>query len=161
MVRTLSLSLTALLLASCASAPVEKAALPTTPAAFKGVAVDGPAAPVQQAGAWWLVFQDPVLNDLVGHAMGSNTDVQTAEARLTQARALLKSARSNFWPQAGVSYTAARSTDQQPYPKAANVHSLDLDLSYEVDLFGRLAKASQAAKLDARSAEDILRDTQL
>ncbi|MBW8735314.1 MAG: efflux transporter outer membrane subunit, partial [Asticcacaulis sp.] len=46
-------------------------------------------------------------------------------------------------------------------PKAANVHSLDLDLSYEVDLFGRLAKASQAAKLDARSAEDILRDTQL
>ncbi len=161
MIRIFALSLTAVLLASCASAPIEKAALPATPAAFKGVAVEGPAAPVQRAGAWWLVFQDPVLNDLIGRAMGSNTDVATAEARLTQARALLKSARSNFWPQAGVSYTAARSTDLQPYPKAANVHALDLDLSYEVDLFGRLAKASQAAKLDARSAEDILRDTQL
>ncbi len=161
MVRTLSLSLTALLLASCASAPVEKAAVINTPAAFKGVAVEGPAAPVQQAGAWWLVFQDPVLNDLIGRSMGSNTDIQTAEAHLTQAKALLKAARSSFWPQAGVAYTAARSTDQQPYPKAANLHTLDLDLSYEVDLFGRLAKASQAAKLDARSAEAILADTQL
>ncbi|WP_443750228.1 efflux transporter outer membrane subunit [Asticcacaulis solisilvae] len=165
MVRALSLSLTALLLASCASAPVEKAALPNTPAAFKGAAVEGPAAPVQQAGAWWLVFNDPVLNDLIGRSMGSNTDIATAEAHLTQARALLKAARSSFWPQAGVTYTAARGTDvlgtPLPQGKAANAHSLDLDLSYEVDLFGRLAKASQAAKLDARSAEDLLHDTQL
>jgi multidrug efflux system outer membrane protein len=161
MVRTLSLSLTALLLASCAAAPVEKAALPDAPVAFKGTAAEGTAAPQQQAGAWWLVFQDPVLNDLVARAMSSNTDVETAEAHLTQARALLKAARSSFWPQAGASFTTARSTDQQPYPKAANLHALDLDLSYEVDLFGRLAKASQAAKLDARSAEAVLRDTQL
>ena len=65
---TLSLSFMALLLASCAAAPVEKAALPNTPVAFKGTAVEGPAAPVQQAGAWWLVFQDPVLTDLVSRS---------------------------------------------------------------------------------------------
>ena len=155
-----SLSLAAALLGGCASAPLETASV-ATPAAFKGQASAVPAAPVQQAGAWWLVFSDPTLTELEAKAASNNGDIRIAAARLTQARALLKSARADLWPQAGAGFTAARSTAQQTYPKAANAYDLGLDLSYEIDVFGRLSKASQAAKLDADAAAALRNDTQL
>lgn len=154
------LTLAAALLSGCASAPLETASAVPTPAAFKGSSLAGtPAA--TQASAWWLVFSDPVLNDLESRAATNNGDIRIAAARLTQARALLKSARADLWPQAGASYAATRSTAQQPYPKAANGHALDLDLSYEVDVFGRLSNASKAAKLDADASAALAKDTQL
>ncbi len=158
--KIITLSLAAVLLSGCASAPLETATV-TTPAAFKGQTAAGPAAPTQQAGAWWLVFSDPVLTELEAKAASNNGDIRIAAARLTQARALLKSARADLWPQAGAGLTAARSTAQQPYPKAANAYDLGLDLSYEVDVFGRLSKASKAAKLDADATAALLNDTQL
>lgn len=158
--KIITLSLAAALLSGCASAPLENAAI-NTPAAFKGQAAAGQAAPVQQSGAWWLVFSDPILAELEAKAASNNGDIRIAAARLTQTRALLKSARADLWPQAGAGLTAARSTAQQPYPKAANAYDLGLDLSYEVDVFGRLSKASQAAKLDADAAEALRNDTQL
>ncbi len=153
-----SLSLAALL-TGCASAPLQHASV-TTPAAFAGSTSGAPAiAPA--SGAWWLVFQDPVLNDLVAKASAANGDIKIAAAHLDQAHALLKSARADYWPQVGAGYAATRSTDQQPYPKAANLHTLDADLSYEVDLFGRIRNASAAARFDARSSEALFKDTQL
>ncbi len=154
------LTLAAALLAGCASAPLETASAVSTPASFKGSSLTGTPAPTQ-ASAWWLFFSDPVLNDLESRATTDNSDIRIAAARLTQARALLKSARADMWPQAGASYTASRSTTQQPYPKAANSHTLDLDLSYEVDVFGRLSQASKAAKLDADASAALAKDTQL
>ena len=154
------LTLAAVLLSGCASAPLETASAVPTPAAFKGSSLAGAPAPTQTT-AWWLVFSDPVLNDLESRATTNNGDIRIAAARLTQARALLKSARADLWPQAGATYAATRTTGQQPYPKAANSHSLDLDLSYEVDVFGRLSQASKAAKLDADASAALAKDTQL
>lgn len=159
MLRSLiSFSLAAALLAGCASAPLERASV-ATPAAFRGAAPAGQPAPAQ--AAWWLVFSDPVLNDLQARAATGNGDIRIAAARLTQARALLKSARADLWPQAGAGFTAARTTQDQPHPKAVNAFNLGLDLSYEVDVFGRLSKASQAAKLDADATAALAADTHL
>jgi multidrug efflux system outer membrane protein len=131
-----------------------------TPAAFAGTTSVAPTE-VPTSGAWWLVFQDPVLNDLIAKASANNGDIKIAAAHLDQAHALLKSARADYWPQVGASYAATRSTTGQPYPKAANLHTLDAELSYEVDLSGRVRNASSAARYDARAGEALLKDTQL
>ncbi len=157
----LPLTLAAALLSGCATAPVQHAASVTVPAAFAGPAATGTPAIAPQAGAWWLVFNDPVLTTLESQATTSNGDIRIAAARLEQARALLKSARADLWPQAGASFGAARTTDLQPYPKAVNASTLGLDLSYEVDIFGRLSKTAQAAHLDADASAALSHDTQL
>lgn len=153
-----SLSLAALL-TGCASAPLEQASV-ATPAAFAG-SVSGTPVAVPAAGAWWLVFEDPVLNELIAKASANNGDIRIAAAHLDQAHALLKSARADYWPQVGVGYAATRSTAGQPYRKAGNRHALDADLSYEVDLFGRIRNATSAARFDAQASEALLKDTQL
>lgn len=158
--------LAVLILAGCASAPpVDTAQLPITPATFKEEGntrwtVSAPAE-AQQRGTWWKSFNDPVLDDLVDRAGARNTSIQTAAARLSQARALLRSADADRLPQvglgAGVSRQASPATGYPPYT-AANAGA---NLSYELDLFGRLAKASDAASLDAKAREALLQSTRL
>ncbi len=73
----------------------------------------------------------------------------------------MRASRADLWPQASASYSPTRSTYLQPQDKAANSHALAVDLSYEVDLFGRLHNAASAANLDAQSSQALLRDTQV
>lgn len=157
----LSLTLAAALLSGCATAPLQQASLPAPPAAFAGTQVAGATAPLPASGQWWLVFNDPVLDDLITRGMAGNTDLKLASAHLEQAHALLKSANASLWPQADVAYSPSRSTNFEPVGKAANSHALDLELSYEVDLSGRLSKAAKAAHLDARASTALLDDTRL
>ncbi len=120
-------------------------------------------AEAQPRGAWWLGFQDPVLNDLVGRAADGNTSVQEAAARLAEARALLRSADANRAPQLGASTGVARqagaNTTNGPTP--ATVATAGLNVSYELDLFGRLSQASDAARLDAQARDALLQSTRL
>ena len=87
--------LAALLLAGCAStAQFTPAAAPAAPAAYKeldGRWASAAPAEAQARGRWWAVFADPVLNGLVERADANNTSIQLAAARLSQARALLRS----------------------------------------------------------------------
>jgi multidrug efflux system outer membrane protein len=160
---TPSLALTALLLTGCATAPLAKASF-ETPAAFAGTTpATAPAA--SQGTAWWLVFNDEVLNDLNARAMTSNNSIKLASAHLEQAQSLIRSSKADLWPQAGVGYQAihgANTTTVSPESqKPGTAHGLGVDLSYEVDLSGRLSKAASAARLDARASESLLKDTQL
>ena len=156
-----SLALAAALLSGCATTPLKTAALPPAPAAFAGPQAAGATAPLPASGQWWLVFNDPVLDDLMARAMAGNSDLKLAAAHFEQARALLKSANANLWPQVGVAYNPERSTYLEPPGKALTDHSLDVNLSYEVDLSGRLAKAARAADFDARSNAALFADTRL
>ena len=157
------LSLAALLLTGCATASLEKASF-ETPAAFAGKTADAAPAPVQGT-AWWLVFDDAVLNDLTARAMTRNNTIKLAAAHLEQAQALIRSSKADLWPQAGIGYqatTGANTATLNPgSQKPASAHGLGVDLSYEVDLSGRLSKAASAAKLDAQASEALLKDTQL
>jgi len=159
----------ALVLGGCMSAPTvqEHAGVPV-PAAFSeadGAASWTTAAPAeaQPRGAWWLGFQAPVLNDLVDRAGNGNTSVQEAAARLAEARALLRSADANRAPQVGVSTGGARQAGANTAngTTPATLGTAGLNVSYELDLFGRLSQASAAAQLDAQARDALLQSTRL
>ena len=161
--------LIALVLAGCASVPaIDPAAIPVTPATFKegdGRWTVAPPAAAQPRGEWWKAFADPVLDDLVARADRGNTSIQVAAARLEQARAFVRAADAELLPLVGASAGAVRgdglSVTNAPAGHAANLGTAALNVSYEVDLFGKLRQASRAASLDARSREALLQSTRL
>ena len=158
--------LAALLLAGCAStAQFTPAAAPAAPAAYKeldGRWASAAPAEAQARGRWWAVFADPVLDGLVERADANNTSIQLAAARLSQARALLRSADADRLPQIGVSAGASRGNLLTPgVATPVTVASVGASASWEPDLFGRLAKASNAASLDAQASAALLQSTRL
>lgn len=160
----------ALLLAGCATAlpPAEPLAGVQPPAAFSTPQEQASwttAAPAeaQPRGEWWRAFADAELTALVERAAVANTDVQTAAARLTEARALLRSADAQRMPQLGASAGAARQAGANTAngTQPATLLTAGLNLSYEVDLFGRLSNASEAARQDAQAQAALLQSTRL
>ncbi len=96
-----------LALAGCAVGPTYERPSAAVPAAYKEAALPAseagtwkPAEPSEEAlrGAWWKVFNDEGLNQLEEEAQRANQNLQAAAARLTQARALQREARSGFFP---------------------------------------------------------------
>ena len=162
-----SLLFAALLLAGCAtSTPLDLSSVPATPSAFKEQAGSAAAATPASGeavgqGAWWSVFADPVLNQLVEQASRSNNSVQVAAGRLLQARAIARQTDASRAPQVGLGAGVTRQTNASTGNVPATVVSAGASLSYEVDLFGKLAGASNAASLDAASREALLRSTRL
>ncbi len=154
----------ALVLAGCAtSAVVDTSNVPAAPTSFKESAAAvsaNPTAP-QVQGLWWKVFADPVLDGLIDKANGNNNSVQVAAGRLAQARALAGQVDANRFPQIGIGAGATRQRNSTTNNVAQTVVSAGANLSYEVDLFGKLSGASNAASLDAASREALLRSTQL
>ncbi|WP_354440854.1 efflux transporter outer membrane subunit [Ottowia thiooxydans] len=154
----------ALVLAGCAST-AEVATNITAPAQFKeqSVNTDAAAAPVQAAGDWWRAFHDPSLDALVERAAASNTSIQQAAARLAQARALARTVDSDRSVQVGVGAGASRQAglDRNQGNKPSTLLNAGASISYEVDLFGKLAGASNAATLDAQSRESLLQSARL
>ncbi len=121
-------------------------------------------AEAQPRGAWWQSFADPVMNDLVERASTGNTSLQEAAARLAEARALLRSADANRSPQVGASTGVARQAGANTAsggPVPATLATAGLNVSYELDLFGRLSQASDAARLDAQARDALLQSTRL
>ncbi|MDA8447621.1 efflux transporter outer membrane subunit [Paracidovorax valerianellae] len=162
----------ALVLAGCMSSPVAPApehggvAVPATFSEADGARswTTAPPAEAQPRGEWWLGFQDPVLNGLVERAGRGNTTVQEAAARLAEARALLRSADANRAPQLGVSTGVSRQAGANTAtggPVPATLATAGLNVSYELDLFGRLSQASDAARLDAQARDALLQSTRL
>lgn len=158
----------ALILAGCATVPdIDPSALPATPATFKedgGRWTTARPAESQARGEWWKAFGDPVLDRLVERAGAGNTSVTIAAARLAQARALLKSADADRWPQVGLGASASRAggvaANGASLPPGT-LTTLGATLSYEVDLFGKLAQASNAASLDVQARAALLENARL
>jgi len=154
------------LLAGCATSlpEVEQEKLPSLPAEFKqNFTVAAPAA-AEPRGEWWKAFSDPALDALIARADGSNASIQVAAARLAQARALARVTDAARAPQIGVGASAQRLqgiVNGGPPGPARSVFATGVDLSYEVDLFGRLSHASEAATLDAQAREALLQSTRL
>src|SRR6202042_1763121 len=114
---------------------------------------------------WWEVFKDPALQELVKTALQQNYDLRDAVARVEEARANLGITRSNQFPQVGASGdvqftrlsrdgsfalpTSFVSSQNRNWGEA----SLNL-LSFEVDLWGRLRRATEAARANLLNAEE-------
>lgn len=152
--------------AGCAAPMAPAPSLPATPAAFKELDPRWVAvvpADAQPRGEWWKVFGDPVLSELLEAASESSTSIQSTAARLAKARALVRTADANRKPQA--SLAAGLDRIGGPLINAAGgsglLYTLAAGVSYETDLFGRLAGESKAATLDAESREALLLSTRL
>jgi outer membrane protein, multidrug efflux system len=157
----------AALLGGCSLAPKYQQPPPPEVAAYKEAGNWMPAAPAdeQPRGAWWDAFGDPSLNELERQLTESNPDLQAAIARFQQARGVAIQARSNIFPTLGAdaSATRAQRSANAPLSRAlgstgstSNATSNDfiagLNLSWEVDLFGRLRNAATAARAQAQAS---------
>lgn len=153
----------ALLLAGCAST-ASLAPQAEAPARFKEAPTAQVAtAPVPAAGDWWRAFADPALDALVERAATRNTDIGRAAARLAGARAIARTVDAARAVQIGVGTGVNRAAGigRTPDARPATVLNAGANVSYEVDLFGRLAGASNAAALDAASREALLQSVRL
>jgi multidrug efflux system outer membrane protein len=159
----------ALALAGCASVSQSLPEVPAAPA-FKEQGAAPQAgwtqalpAEAQARGQWWLAFADPALDALVDKATLDNQGIQAAAARLAEARALARSANAERLPQIGVGAGATRGAglDKASGTRPATLVNAGLNLSYEVDLFGRISQAADASRLDAEGLEALLQSTRL
>jgi len=108
-------------------------------------------------GAWWQIFGDSGLNDLEAQALAANQDLRAAVARVDQARATARVARADLMPSLyfNPSYERQRYTpNENPSfgTLTANTWQTPLDLSYEVDLWGRVRRGFEGARADAQSS---------
>ena len=117
----------------------------------------GSGAPALEA-EWWKLFGDPELAALEEQARASNTEVQAAIARIDEARATARIARADFFPTLTLdpSYSVGRvSVNHVPAPKTAHFEDVNVpfDLSYEIDLFGRVRRSFESATASAYATE--------
>ena len=156
--RFATISLTALALSACAAGPDFVA--PSPPSASSGPFISAEAqavAPTPLPAQWWRLYNDPVLDELVSDALGANTDIRQAIARVERARAGLRGTRASRLPQTSIEGGAnyARVTENAAPPGAPREDwSFDagINVSYEVDLFGRVSRGIEAASADLLSA---------
>lgn len=115
--------------------------------------------------AWWTVFADAPLSRLVDMALAQNLDMAQAAARVLQARAGLDFATAALHPAGSLGAQTARSYQSVETPQGqllnaltdfnryGNAHEVNLGVSWEIDLFGGLQRAKQAARADYEATE--------
>ncbi len=131
------------------------------PAAYKsgelGSWKEGAPSDALPKGRWWEVFNDPALNTLQDRAAAANTDLQAAFARVEQARSSARMSRAELLPNLSGNPTLRRerySPNQQPSFGAltATTVRIPLDLSYEIDLWGKVRRGFEGARASAQAA---------
>lgn len=121
--------------------------------------------PTPAIDRWWEGFNDPELTRIVGIALEQNLDLAAAFARVEQARAAARGAGAELLPSFDLSSSAARQKQSLESPIGAIGHSLPgykryqslydngVAASWEIDLFGGLQRASEAAEAEAEVAQ--------
>jgi multidrug efflux system outer membrane protein len=117
--------------------------------------------------AWWQQFQDPVLNDLIGAALGENKDVKIAAARIEEFLGRYGTTRSELFPQVGAGLSGQRQRVTQsggvPLPPGISprysTYQASLSASWEIDLWGRVRRLTEAARADLLASEEGRRAT--
>lgn len=144
----------ALALASCTTVgPNFRSPAPSAPAQQEFAGTQSPAfSGNEPPGRWWSLFREPILDRLVGQALSANTDLRAAAANLAEARAVLRETRAGRLPSTtasgGVSYA------NPPGPLGADTnYDVGLDVGYQVDLFGRLRRATEASRADVEAVQ--------
>jgi outer membrane protein, multidrug efflux system len=121
-------------------------------------------------GAWWELFQDAELSRLETEATQANQELKAAVAAFDQARELLNVARSGYFPQlnTGPSFTRERDSANRPIngislgrSSTYNNFSVPLDLSYELDVWGRVRRSVEAAAAAQQASADDLASVRL
>ena len=152
-------ALASLLLASCAVGPDYVKPSPDTPSAWR---LEYETAAGLADLAWWEGFGDPVLNDLIQEALRENKDLKIAAARVDQFLGAFDTTRSQFFPQISGTASVSRQKDTEtgpiPFPSGVssiyNNHQAYLSVSWEIDIWGRIRRATEAARADVLASEE-------
>ena len=155
--RSVAAAMTLLLMAGCAVGPD-----------YRKPEIDSPPAwmvDVQQAQdtantAWWEQFSDPVLNDLIAAALRQNYDLRIATARVEEYYGRYGATRADLFPQVGYGADAGRTLlSEKGVPagtgSARSAYQAQFNASWEIDLWGKLRRATEAAQADLMAAEDV------
>jgi NodT family efflux transporter outer membrane factor (OMF) lipoprotein len=156
-----------LLLAGCTVGPNYKRPAAEVPPAYKEVGNWKPAEPNDQnlSTNWWEIFQDPQLNALEQQVNVSNQNLKAAEAQYTQARAILRYARADYFPTITTNPSASRiktSANRSPRSPVFNgiTYSdiaIPFELSYQIDVWGRVRRTVESYRDQAQaSAGDLV-----
>ncbi|MDQ5910705.1 MAG: outer membrane protein multidrug efflux system [Pseudomonadota bacterium] len=108
---------------------------------------------------WWEQFQDPVLNELLQMALQDNKDVKIAAARVEEYLGRYGATRADQFPQVGVNADGSRTRNSESSgitlgENPANSYQIDLGVSFELDLWGKLRRATEAARADLLAIEE-------
>jgi multidrug efflux system outer membrane protein len=160
--------LSLLALGACMVGPDYRKPETATPANWKNV----PEASGQAAidPRWWVVYADPTLNMLEEQAAEASPQLAAAVARVLQARAIARITDADLYPNVTLDPSASRSRQsgnrpiQPGFPVApfvVNDFRVPLDVSYEVDLWGKIRRASESATAQAQAAANAFGVVQL
>jgi multidrug efflux system outer membrane protein len=116
---------------------------------------------------WWEQFQDPVLNELIKTALANNLNVKEASARVDEFMGQFVSTRSALFPQVGAGFQASRQRASQsgPTPIPAGVSPVFNEFQpsvsgfWDIDLFGKVRRETEAARANVGAAEQAHRAT--
>ena len=155
------------LLGGCAIGPDYKRPSVAQPPMFRGQA-SAEAASFADA-PWWDIFQDPSLKGLIQEALVKNYDVAIAAARVQEARANLSIARSDLYPSFDYSGGASRSKvgpgvlgqPGGPVRSATSSYFATMSASWEVDIWGRIRRSTEAARATLLATEEARRSVWL
>ncbi|HET6931516.1 MAG TPA: efflux transporter outer membrane subunit [Candidatus Acidoferrum sp.] len=153
------------LIAGCAVGPNYKRPAAEVPATYKEAGNWKPAQPNEQnlGGNWWEMFHDPQLNALEEQINVSNQNLKAAEAQYTQARALVRYNRADYFPTLSGGASASRNKISNNRPPSLttngatyNDFQIPFELSYEVDVWGRVRRNVESYRDQAQaSAADL------
>jgi len=154
----LTLTLSLLVGGGCAVGPDYVTPELATPAAFSPI----PGARALAVEHWAGLYQDPELDQLIDRARANNHSLAALYQRTLQARALIRREQSEKRLQAtgSAAYRRSENPSQGGIPRDRNEHQAFLDLGWELDLFGRVARLIEAAEAEAEATgaafEDLL-----
>jgi multidrug efflux system outer membrane protein len=149
-------------LAGCAIGPNYERPAIGSPDAHRGALDPAETASIADL-AWWDVFEDPVLRELVIEAIRSGRDLRVAAARVEQASAQVGVSRSELLPQIGYDGSAGReqlSDFLTPTPNRSRTGELfvgTVNLAWEIDVWGRIRRATEASRAELYREEAFRR----
>jgi len=155
-------ALLAVPLAGCLMGPDYRRPVLETPAAFRYETAD---AQETANTAWWHQFQDPVLDELIADAIAGNPNVKIAAANVEQAAAVLTQARAPLYPTVGYDASGARERASEAgavplpagFPNPRDSYQILAGASWEIDLWGRIRRLSEAARAQMLASEEARR----
>lgn len=151
-------SLLALGLSACSTtpSPMPAAAVPVIPHQWRETASGS----AQLASDWWQSFGDPKLSSHIEAALTNNLDIMVADARIREADALVRQARSALLPSLDLAGSAQDAQSLNPFGALSQSENAtaQLQAAYEVDLWGRVRNSNESARASLQASQ-YARDT--
>jgi len=155
----------AMTIAGCAVGPEYRRPDVTPPKEFRSSVAPAEAGSLADL-PWWQVFNDKALQGLITQALAGNYDLKVAVARIEQARAQVDVVHADFWPQVGYQASAAREKSFIPLPQLQgnvtyNSFQAAINATWELDVWGRIRRSTEAATAGLYAQEDVRRGVML